>query len=256
MHEQERQKKLAEFNRLKETFTRTQAQVKDAPEWAREDGVENLSEFFNGTAHLWDAKFGDNYTDLHVETAAQLPATDEAIAILDVGCGTGLAFEHIFKRAPNAKLTGLDQAPRMLDEIRRKYGDRLGQIELVESSCLEWPAALAGFDFAVSNLTTHHFAPDIKKGVYRDIRSALKDGGVYIEGDQAVSPEMEADGLRLFNEWIAKLPDGERGAWNYDVTLATDTNMRLMREAGFTECEVRWQDFYEEGIGHAVIVAR
>lgn len=99
----------------------------------------------------------------------------------------------------------------MLAELRKKYEPRSHQIALVEASCLEWPPGLGGFDFAMSILTVHHFPPDTKVKIYESIRSALKEDGVYIEGDQTVKPEVEASSLGFFEDWIAKLPGGRQG---------------------------------------------
>ena len=247
---------LEEFKRIKEACTRAPGPSgDDVPEWAK-DGVESLPEFFNGAAHLWDAKFRDDYSDLHAATAARIPQTNTPITIIDVGCGTGLEFEYIFKRAPNARITGLDQAPRMLEQVRQKYYDFKNQITLIESSCLDWPDSLSDFDFVISILTVHHFPPNGKLGIYRNIRSALKASGTYIEGDQAASPEQEASNLDGFNSWISKLPGGSQAAWNYDVTLTVETNVRLLREAGFISFDSKWVNGDDQDNGHAVIVAQ
>ncbi|MDE2704488.1 MAG: methyltransferase domain-containing protein [Gemmatimonadota bacterium] len=242
-----------EFERIREECTRAPGPEGEGfPEWTQ-DGVESLPEFFDGTAHLWDARFGEIYRCLHEATAAQVPRTDEAIAILDVGCGTGLEFDFIFERVPNARITGLDQAPRMLAELRRKYADRSDQISLVQASCLEWPQNLAGFDVAISILTLHHFPAKTKRGIYSSIRSSLKKTGIYIEGDQMVNPAIENNDL--FDAWIAKLPDGKLGAWNYDIRLSPATNRRLILEAGFKRCEKVWDDGDDGPDGHAILVA-
>ena len=47
----------------------------------------------------------------------------------------------------------------MLQEIERKFADRIDQITLIEASCLEWPDGLRDFDHVVSILTVHHFPP-------------------------------------------------------------------------------------------------
>ena len=216
--------------------------------------VESLPDFFNNVAHLWDAKFKADCVPLHRATAMRIDRTDREISILDVGCGTGLELEHILERAPNARITALDQAPRMLAELRRKYADRLDQIETVEASCVDWPPGLDGFDYVVSILCVHHFPPSTKRDIYRRFRSALAADGAYIEGDQcaglAAGPD-EASTLKLFEDWIAKLPGGTDGEWNYDITLSVETNQRLLREAGFTGLEGPW--FVGED---AVLVAR
>ena len=254
MNDQERELLMEEFKRIRDSCPQGRPQGSDLPDWNGET-VPSLPEFFNGTAHLWDEIYGAS--GLHVNTAAQIPETRDAITILDVGCGTGLEFEYVFQRAPNAQILGLDQAPRMLDQVRRKYSDRMNQITLIESSCLDWPSSLSDFDFVISCLTVHHFPPDVKRVIYRSIRAALKDSGAYIEGDQSSpSPEREAGTMNVFNAWIAKLPDGRRGGWNFDVTLTVETNTRLLRETGFTMCEVKWEKRDERGRGDVVIVAR
>lgn len=244
-----------EFERIRNGCDQAQPGEGQFPGWNGET-IPSLPQFFDRTAHLWDDVIGAP-GGLHVNMAAQVEETDEPIRILDVGCGTGLEFAHLFERAPNAHITGLDQAPRMLAQVREKYADRLDQITLVESSCLEWPEWSSDFDYVVSALALHHFGPDAKVGIYRDIKASLKDGGTYIEGDQsAAGPEPELDTLKQYEAWIARLPDGDRGGWNYDVTLSVETNCRLLREAGFDDCEMTWEKRNKGGSGHAVIVAR
>ena len=256
MNEAQSEETHKELERIREECTWAPGpEGDDFPEWTHE-GVESTSEFFDGTAHLWDAHFGPTYRFLHEATASQIPATDEPIAILDVGCGTGLELEFIFDRAPNARITGLDQAPRMLSELRRKYSDRKDQISLVQASCLEWPQGLSDFDFALSILTLHHFPPQIKSRIYRSIASSLSAYGLYIEGDQMVSPDIEAKNMDLYERWIAKLPDGDRGAWNYDIRLSVDTNLRLLLEAGFSTCSICFDQSEAGPDGHAVLECR
>ena len=255
MEEVKREQLHNEFNRIRETCTRRAAPEGEGfPEWTR-DGVESTSEFFDGTAHLWDARFGSAYRFLHRATANQIPSTDEAITILDVGCGTGLELEYIFNRAPNARVTGLDQSPRMLAELCRKYSSRKEQISLVQASVLEWPKELSNFDFALSILTLHHFPPETKRGIYSSIRSSLKETGIYIEGDQMVQPEIETQNLELFDAWIAKLPGGRQGEWNYDIRLSVETNRKLILDAGFSDCAIRFDQSDDGSDGHAVLQA-
>ena len=201
----------AEFERLRATARIAPPPTGDGfPDWTQ-DGVESLIDFFDNTAHLWDSKFEARYADLHRQVAAQIPTTSDAIRILDVGCGTGLELQHVFKRAPNARITALDQSPRMLAELAAKFEDRASQIQLVSASCLEWPQELGQFDYVISVLCVHHFPPDTKRGVYGDFVSSLETGGLYIEGDQVAPVGSEAELLRLYDAWIARLPGGDRG---------------------------------------------
>ena len=225
----------AEFERLRVVSGRV----------ARDPGgvgmdVESLPDFFNNVAHLWDAKFAIDCAPLHRATAARIPRTDAPLEILDVGCGTGLELEYVFERAPNARVTAMDQAPRMLAEIERKYASRMGQIELLEASCVDWPSGVEGFDYVLSILCVHHFPPDTKREIYRSFRSALAPNGAYVEGDQSaglVANQEEASTLKLFHDWIGKLPGGATGEWNYDISLSCETNQRLLLDAGFRSFE-------------------
>lgn len=126
--------------------------------------VESLPDFFNNVAHLWDAKFAADCAPLHRATAMRITPTDRSLRILDVGCGTGLEIEYILERAPNAQITALDLAPRMLAELERKYAAQMNQIETIEASCVDWPAGLEGFDYVISILCVHHFPPETKRG--------------------------------------------------------------------------------------------
>ncbi|MEO2002580.1 MAG: hypothetical protein ABGY41_00610 [Candidatus Poribacteria bacterium] len=54
---------------------------------------------------------------------------------------------------------------------------------------------------------------------------------------------------------LSKPPGGDRGAWNYDVTLSVETNTRLLTEAGFTNVRQTWESRDDAGQGHAVVVA-
>jgi len=229
----------------REAFEREFERLRNSGRVARDPGgagfdVESLPDFFNSVAHLWDTKFAADCAPLHRETARRIARADEPVRILDVGCGTGLELEAIFERAPNARVTAMDQAPRMLGELACKYASRLHQIELLEASCVDWPEHLRDFDYVVSVLCVHHFPPDTKVGIYRSFRQALKPGGMYIEGDQMTRGEAGGEDHELFERWIARLPGGRLGEWNYDVTLNAETNRALLLEAGFTAVDGPW----------------
>ena len=197
--------------------------------------MEDLRDFFSMAADIWDEKFGPASSMLYVEVAAQIAPTEKKIRILDLGCGTGLELDQVFQRAPNATITGIDLAPGMLERLRKKYRERLHQIHLIQANYLDVPFGEEEYDYAISTLTVHHLPPENKAIVYRKIRKALKDGGSYMEGDQTTSEAGEREGLERFRSEVAKLPDAGRARWNYDITLSTGTNMRLLREAGFRQ---------------------
>ena len=107
---------------------------------------------------------------------AKIP-TDKSKAVLDLGCGTGLC-GAVLKTYANrfGVLTGVDVAPKMLDEARKKaLYDRL-----VQDDILSYLAQIDGqtFDIAAAMDVSGYFGDlqPIAQGVY----DALNDGGVFV----------------------------------------------------------------------------
>ncbi|MEM7134223.1 MAG: hypothetical protein AAF702_48585 [Chloroflexota bacterium] len=51
------------------------------------------------------------------------------------------------------------------------------------------------------------------------------------------------------------MPGGDKAEWNYDVTLSPEREERLLREAGFAQVDLTWEQRDESGHGLAVFVA-
>ena len=111
--------------------------------------------------------------------------------LLDLGCGTGLELDEIFKLLPDIHVTGIDMTAAMLKLLRKKHPEK--EMTLI---CGDYFATDFGdslFDCAVSFETMHHFSHEKKTALYRRIRDALKDGGCYIECDYMVETQAEED---------------------------------------------------------------
>ena len=213
----------------------------DVPKWTT-DGIEELPEFFNSTADIWDQKFGAKPDDpFYQAVALHIPQTDEPIEILDLGCGAGIQLEFVFARAPNAKVTAIDRAPNMLKQLSAKFANKTEQLRLQQGSLLELAFGDYAYDYAISTLTMHHFLPERKVTIYKKVRKALRTTGIYIEGDQVSTVEEEKSTLYWYDRWIAKLPGGDRAEWNYDITLSPETQVRILQEAGFSEVQLTWR---------------
>ena len=146
----------------------------DVPEWTT-DGIEELPEFFNSTADIWDQKFGAKPDDpFYQAVALQIPQTDEPIEILDLGCGTGIQLAFVFERAPNAKVTAIDRAPNMLKQLSVKFANKTEQLRLQQGSLLELVFGDYAYDYAISTLTMHHFLPEWKVAIYKNVRKGFE----------------------------------------------------------------------------------
>lgn len=213
------------------------------------DPPEEMGAFFDARA--------DDYDD-HMRKALDTPAfygaiadaitpTDDPITILDLGCGTGLELAGIFARAPRARVTGIDVAPRMLDLLRERHANRLQQLTLLQDSYLTRPFPPESFSYVVSAQTLHHLLPADKRRLYARILAALQPRGVYIEGDYVVAP---AEEMRLRTQDETREGDLRDGRYHLDIPCSVETQCALLRDAGFASVEVTYQ-----AINCAVFVA-
>lgn len=153
--------------------------------------LEEMGEFFN--------KRADEYNSAHLEhvggietkriIASFLPENTKTI--IDFGIGTGLELEGIFARFPNAEITGLDIAEKMLQVLRKSYPQK--RIKLHCENYLTYDFGGNLYDVALSVMTLHHYTHEIKTSLYERIHRCIKQGGVYIECDYMLSAHNDAN---------------------------------------------------------------
>lgn len=90
------------------------------------------------------------------QVMARVPASVHPQRVLDVGCGTGRLLALARARWPEARLTGVDIAPGMIDVARaRLAGD--DRIELIAADILDYHGV--PFDLVLSSSSLHWFRP-------------------------------------------------------------------------------------------------
>ena len=166
-------------------------------------------------------------------TAEQLPDIP-GCAVLDLGCGTGLELDRYFARNPKAHVTGIDLAPGMLAELRRKHPDK--DLHLINASYFDTPLGEEIFDAAVSVESLHHFTAAEKLPLYTNVCRALRRGCSFILTDYfALDDDYEAACraglLRLKAE--QGITDGE--FYHYDTPLTVAHETECLLRAGFRE---------------------
>jgi tRNA (cmo5U34)-methyltransferase len=198
-----------------------------------------MGTFFDNRADGYNSVIEGTY---HYEKFGRcFPETDEKIQMLDIGCGTGVELEHIWKQAPNAHITCLDLSRGMLDLLLKNHPNDHKRLTIVEASYRNWEYPKEAFDIVTSHATMHHFYPEEKVEVYRKILSALKPGGAYIEGDFILGDALLAEQYRRRHEAITEgLSEKAKasGEYHVDLPLTLDVQMRLLQEAGFGSVEI------------------
>ena len=201
--------------------------------------LEKMGDFFDSrTEGYEDHQLNtiDFAKEFYPFTAECLPKENGA-QILDLGCGTGLELDAFFSLNPNAKVTGIDLAAGMLNELKKKFSDK--DINLILGSYFEVPFGEALFDAVVSVESLHHFTKDEKIPLYTKLKVALKNGGYFILTDYfAMTDEEETEHrqelIRLRKE--QNLPDGE--FYHYDTPLTVAHEKEALLAAGFSSVEV------------------
>ena len=208
---------------------------------------EEMAAFFDIRADGYDEHMRGfvftetTFTHFYQALASPIEQTEKPLHILDLGCGTGLEIEMLLERVPNARITGFDLSHNMLDLLKKSYASQLPHITLVEASFLSRPFGTDAYDHIISAMSMHHVLKDTKRTLYRKIYTALKPGGMYIEGDSVTRPDTEHQFLREFQESLARVPQAEDGYYHIDIPFSIDTQKDLLLDAGFKDFELIWQ---------------
>ena len=196
--------------------------------------LEEMTAFFTSRLDLYDEHMLREVPGCRAGYARMAALLPEGTArLLDLGCGTGLELDEIFRLHPDIRVTGIDLAPGMLARLREKHPER--KLTLTVGDYLTVPLAPCAFDVAVAFETLHHFPPETKLGLFRRIFAALRPGGMLLEGDYiAESDEMET---YLFQELARRrarqhVPEGTFVHFDTPLTLAHE--LSLLSQAGFT----------------------
>jgi tRNA (cmo5U34)-methyltransferase len=191
------------------------------------------------------AEYHRSFTDkwntfkIYDRIALMMPHSGDAPKLLDIGIGTGHELAAIFKRFPNAHVTGLDASRTMLDALARENAQYLDRLELINDSAFLYNLGAQKFDGVLSLATMHHFTIEQRKTLYRSINISLKKGGFYLESDKFVTPSVEILLQMEHRDALgSKDPDVFHLVQHMDIPVAIGHAKKLLREAGFSEVKV------------------
>ncbi len=140
----------------------------------------------------------------------------EVRSVLDFGCGTGTAAEHLLAHFPAARVCGIDVSAASIEQARQIHQD--------ERVCFFTPSALPAdirFDLAYCNGVFHHIPPVQRADALRQIYDLLNPGGVFaLWENNPWNP-----GTRI----VMSRVEFDRDA----IMLWPGATRRLLRECGF-----------------------
>ena len=203
--------------------------------------LEKMNDFFTARVDGYDNHMINDVVGCkegYIKMAELLPGT--VVSLLDLGCGTGLELDEIFKSHPNIKVTGVDLTQAMLDVLKQKHPNK--DLTLINASYFDYDFGIERFDAIISFQTLHHFSHEQKNKLYSKAYSALKPGGKYIECDYMVIEQKDEDFHFKENERIRKeqnIPEGE--FYHYDTPCTIDNQLKMLRKAKFEKVEMVWR---------------
>lgn len=164
------------------------------------------------------------------------------VSVLELGSGTGYVTEMVLRASPTAAVTCIDMDPAMLAVARRKK--TLQGVSYLEGDFREvWPEGK--FDLVLTSLCLHHLPDPDRASIVRRISTALRPGGVFVNGDvfRGETPEDEERDCRLWEQAMTEngLSAGERDAMlakrkrNVAYLDTRPGYLQKMKDAGFTQ---------------------
>lgn len=198
-----------------------------------------------------------------------VPPSGGTLQLLELCCGEGLLAEALLERFPQARLTGYDGSPVMLERAVRRlehFGERFTarQFDLAQT---DWRERTAQYQAVLSSLAIHHLDAAAKQALYGDVLQMLLPGGVFLIadlvlplGEQALA--VAADQYDQAVRQRALDLEGDLAAydfftlqgWNYfrypdpmDMPAPLCDHLRWLEAAGYQDLNVYWAY-----AGHAV----
>ncbi len=204
-----------------------------------------MGDFFNSVHKDYDeihTSHIDNGKGFYTAISKPILSTEKNIKILNIGCGTGLEFESILLKVPNADIDCIDLSPEMLNLLKKRLKNFSCDLNIFCCSYLDFVYQDGMYNYIIASATLHHLLDSEKLNLYFKLLSALKNNGIFIIGDKYVlTPEEANIKLAEYNNYIRQGIDTKKGQYHIDIPTTTDNERILLKRAGFNKIKVIWQ---------------
>ncbi len=194
--------------------------------------MKKIEDYFNEEASNHDDIFVRNIglTEFYDELEHQIEKCTRKSNILVLGCGTGLEIERI---KSSAKVTAIDIAEKMLDELRKKKLHKDLILTTVCGSLLELDYGIETYDLVLSCYVMHHFNEEQKSRIYSKIYGCLTEGGTFINGDIMEKSYVDEQ-IRLKDaEQVYSERELPFASLHIDVPFCIEHEMEVLKKVGF-----------------------
>lgn len=217
--------------------------------------MQNVKEHFEEEAKEFDSiilKLIPSYEEMIDSMVSAIPfENSDNFKVLDLGCGTGNVSKIVKTKFPNAMISCIDIAEKMIEMAKNKLKD-YSDIKYYTGDFAEFEFQ-EKYDVIVSSLALHHIKSDEnKKEFYGRIYGALKTGGLFLNSDDVLGSN---DKLNMFyrKKWIEfmlqNVTQAEvEGKWlpkhdEEDFPAPLMSHLKWLEETGFVNLDVIWKHF-------------
>jgi tRNA (cmo5U34)-methyltransferase len=208
---------------------------------------KNLKTSFDRGAKSYDRQRNDlipNMKQMYTIIAKLAQTEVPEPKILDLGAGTGLLTEYIFKKYSKGYFTLIDISEEMLNLARIRFEGN-PNFNYIHGDYTKTHID-DSFDLIISSLSIHHLEDTAKKILYSRVYEILNDGGIFINADQVIAPNPENEYIYQMN-WREKIEKG--GLTKNDVKTVIDRmkldkpatlekNLKWLESCGFNNVDV------------------
>ncbi len=143
-------------------------------------------------ARRYDSIFGPLNAGLRGLGLKMLPPR-QGMAVLDVGCGTGI--QLVSYQQAGCRVSGIDTSQAMLDVARRRLGER-ADLQLGDAARMPYPDG--AFDLVLATTVLHEMPPEARGTVLDEMKRVLRPDGRMLLIDFQVGP------VRPLRGWLTK----------------------------------------------------
>ncbi len=202
-------------------------------------------------AATWDGDPGTRFNvraeQLDIIVSIIADGYRDGAAILDVGIGSGLVEEVIFRRIPNAQIVGIDDSDAMIEIAQKRLRLHKDQYtivkhDLADLATIELPHDR--FQYVVTSQVIHELPHETKRDVFKLAHDVLEDEGTFLITDRIrMQPGllMQPYGA-MWSRWAERAPNTEDTTFEeffqgyqekQDYTATLDETIGWLEQIGF-----------------------
>jgi tRNA (cmo5U34)-methyltransferase len=201
----------------------------------------------------WMKKALPNYNDLFGAAMDVIRFdTQESIAVLDLGAGTGLFSHHVLQKYPHAHFVLYDVADKMLKWAQERFQHHSQQFKYVIGDYRELSLEQS-FDLVISSLSIHHLTDDEKISLFNSVYKWLRPNGIFINIDQVRGETVYLREL-YWEHWLAQVTQVEASKARihesmerrrtYDRDALMTDQLQWLKNAGFVNVDCVYKNFF------------